>query len=119
MKNRIRGIARVLSFLLVGLVVLIFLGEGLTEGFPNPAMLTLEENLGLGAFFLMVAGLVVAWKREGGALLTVLGYALFCMIRGEIMWGLFFLFPVTAILFVACWYLSGTERGGRPTGDSL
>lgn len=118
MEKRLRSFARVLSLLLVGFVGLIFVGEGLTEGFPNPSLMTVEENLGLAAFFLMLGGLLLAWKQEAGALLTVLGYALFCMVEGEIKWGLFILFPVTAILFIGCWYLAGTAKGGRPAGDS-
>ena len=69
--------ARIISLLLVGLVLLIFVGEGLVEGLPNPTALSLEENWGLLAFFCMTAGLVLAWKTELGVILTILGYIAF------------------------------------------
>lgn len=118
MRRIARWIARVFSLLLVGLVALIFVGEGLAEGFPNPAVLTLEENLGLFAFFLMTGGLALAWKTELGTLLTILGYIAFCFIERELMGGLFALFPVTALLLFVTWHLPGDSPDRPAAGRS-
>jgi len=112
MKNIVRWGARILSLPLVGIVGLIFIGESLAEGFPNPVDLTASENIGLIVFFLMVVGLVAAWKWElGGAILTILGYLVFCAIEGKVMLGLFALFPGIAILFIWSWFLSRADEG--------
>lgn len=69
----LRWIARVLSLAVVGLVLLIFVGEGF-----NPLRLTAHEAVLMVCFWTAIAGLLVAWKREGlGGTLTVGGMLLF------------------------------------------
>lgn len=64
--NALRTVVRLASLLVVGLVVLIYVGEG---GF-NPFRLTGSEAALMTLFWIAIAGLVVTWWSEslGGAL---------------------------------------------------
>jgi hypothetical protein len=70
----LRWTARLLSALLVGLVVLIYVGEG---GF-NPLKLSAVEAVQKVFFFTAVAGMVIAWRWEViGGILATAGILLF------------------------------------------
>jgi len=117
MKTAVRWAARLGSLVLVTFVGFIFIGEGLSEGFPNPIVLTLRENVLLAAFFLMVAGLVLAWRWAfWGAVVTFAGYMSFSIVEGRILPGVFSFFPAVAGLFIWSWLLSRSDGDGVSAG---
>lgn len=69
-----RGVAKVLCIVIMG-YVLVF---AVFEGVPNPFLVTWQENLLNGAFFVMFAGLYLGlhYERIGGALVLA-GFAAF------------------------------------------
>ncbi len=77
----IRWTARILGLILAGFVLLIFVGEALTDGLAGIASLTSREGLMMVAFFVMVAGLLLGWRWPlvGGAL-TLGGLAAFYLL---------------------------------------
>ena len=101
-------LARTGSILSVGLVVLLFLGEG---GF-HPSTITAREWTGLGFFPIgVVLGMVVAWWREGlGALISVTSLTAFYFVYGYLLgshiggWW-FVIFTLPAFLFLLHWLL--------------
>jgi len=99
--NLLRWLTRILGILLIFVIVLFAVGEGL----PNPLALTANEQLGLVALIIMLAGLILAWKFEGmGGLLVIIGYIFFCIIERQILrQGVFFIFPVVGLSFLLCW----------------
>jgi hypothetical protein len=101
MMGRIRRwTIRILSLLLIGLFLLIFVGETASEGLPNAASLSSTEKGLFVALFIMIIGLVLCWKYYVlGPIVTLAGYILFCIIEGELMKGPFLMFPVVGLLF--------------------
>ena len=99
--NLLRWLTRILGILLIFVIVLFAVGEGL----PNPLALAANEQLGLVALIIMLAGLILAWKFEGmGGLLVIIGYIFFCIIERQILrQGVFFIFPVVGLSFLLCW----------------
>lgn len=71
----VRGLARALSVIVIGLVLLIFVGEG-GSGLSR---LTASDAVLMVVFWIAVVGLAIAWRAEllGGAL-AVGGMLLFC-----------------------------------------
>jgi hypothetical protein len=112
----LRWTARALAVGVVGLVVLIFVGEG---GF-NPFRMTAGEAALMAFFGVAVAGLVVAWWSEpvGGALAAggmLLFYAAHWHLSGTFPRGWFFgLIALLGVLFLACTALD--RRRARPVG---
>jgi len=102
----IRWTARILSIVIIGLELLLLIGEGL---YPT----TTIEWLGLLFFPLGISvGMVLAWWREGfGGSITVGSLLAFYVIHLAFTnsfpkgWG-WFLFSVPGFLFLLCWYLS-------------
>jgi len=77
----IRWITRVGALIAAGLILLIFIGEGIRDGFGPLLNLTLRESLMMGAFFAVWLGLLVGWKWEllGGSL-TICGLIAFYLL---------------------------------------
>ncbi len=102
----VRWIARISSAVSAGLILVIFVGEGLTEGSGALLHLTPREAAMMAAFFALWLGLVLSWKWElYGGLLTVLGLVAFYLfdylLSGEIPRGPFFLvFASPSLLFL-------------------
>jgi len=68
------------------LVVLLFLVFLIGEGPPRPSLLIPVEKLTLAANFIMLLGLVVAWRSPGiGGAVAVSGYLLFGLVGGARM----------------------------------
>ena len=76
----VRWIARVSSGFAAALILLIFIGEGLTEGFEPLLHLSVRETVMMVAFVAVWFGLLLGWKWElYGGLLTACGVAAFYM----------------------------------------
>jgi len=110
----IRWIARIASIILVGVFVLMFMGEGF-----DPAKITPREWVSLFFFpFGLVVGMILAWWKEGlGGAITLgslLGFALFGdLSQGACLPGLLCASP--GFLFLLCWFLSKTAK--MPAGE--
>jgi len=83
----VRWVARVLSVLCVGIILLFIVGEG---GLSHPVRFTLREGIGLLCFPLGVTvGMVLAWWREGiGAAVTIGSLAAFYLLY-TVLWSSF------------------------------
>jgi peptidoglycan/LPS O-acetylase OafA/YrhL len=94
--------ARVTSLLLLGLVIVIFIGHGGPHNtFRQPTRVQLE----FAALGFMLLGLVVGWVREGlGGLLVLLGLAALnaveLTVNGRLALGAFPLFAIPGALFL-------------------
>jgi hypothetical protein len=94
--------ARITSLLLLGLVIIIFIGEG---GPPNVFRQPLSVQFEFASLGVMLIGLVIGWVREGpGGLLVLLGLAAFnaveLAVNGRPALGAFPLFAVPVVLFL-------------------
>ena len=111
----IRWVARITAALMVTLTLLIFVGEGLSEGFQPLLNMTARETAMMVSFIAVWLGLLLAWKWEAvGGLLTVLGsmafYAINYLFSGYFPRGPFFLILASpSLLFLYCAYKSGKK----------
>ena len=77
----VRWIARVSAGFAAALILLLFIGEGLTGGFEPLLHMTARETLMVVAFIALWLGLLLGWKWElYGGLLTICGVAAFYMV---------------------------------------
>jgi hypothetical protein len=108
----LRWTARLLAAGLVGLVLLIYVGEG----GPNPFNLSALEAVQKTLFLTACVGLVVAWRWQfAGGVLSTVAMVLFLTIEFEVTGGfpkglVFDLMLVASILFLVC----GLLRTYRP-----
>jgi hypothetical protein len=112
--NRVRMAARVFSFLIILIAVLIVLGhffdeEPVVEDYPP------IENLMPIVMLLSVAGLGVAWRWEAVGAVINLGFfgahlLLFWAVRGRFFplgaLAVFLPIPITGLMFLWCWWRS-------------
>lgn len=104
----VRWIARGFSGFAAALVLIIFIGEGLTEGFLPLLRLSVREALLMIAFLAVWLGLLLGWKWGlYGGLLTVCGMAAFYLFdylfSGTFPRGPFFLILASpGFLFLYC-----------------
>ena len=104
----VRWIARVSAGVTAALILLIFIGEGLAEGFEPILHLPVRENVVMVAFIAVWLGLLLSWKWElYGGLLTVCGLAAFYLLEylfsGTLPRGPFFLiFASPSLMFIYC-----------------
>ena len=116
----VRWIARISSALTAALILLIFIGEGLAEGFEPILHLTVRETAMMAAFVAVWLGLLLGWKWElYGGLLTVCGVAAFYLLdylfSGTFPRGPFFLiFASPGLLFLYC----GLQTRKKPGDES-
>lgn len=118
----LRWIARILSMLSIGLMVLFLVGEGLADPDASLADIKLTE-WGLVIFFPLgvVIGMIVSWWREGtgGAVTAVslfLFYVYHSLVFGNLPGGLwFFIFSLPGFLFLGCWLLMRLIGREQPT----
>lgn len=77
----VRWTARIWSTLMAGMILLIFIGEGVNSDFGPMPHLTPRETAMMIAFVIVFIGLVLAWRWEilGGSLI-VLGMAAFYLL---------------------------------------
>ena len=77
----LRWVGRISAGLAAGLILFIFIGEGIAEGFDPFLQMTSRETVMMVAFAVMWLGLVLSWKWElTGALLTMGGAAAFYLL---------------------------------------
>ncbi len=106
--NIIRWTARIASAITAFLILVFFIGDGLSEGFQPLLHLTLRETLMMISFFAVWLGLILGWKRElTGGLLTVCGLVVFYILdylfSGSFPRGPFFLiFASPGFLYLYC-----------------
>jgi hypothetical protein len=104
----VRWTARVSSGFAAALIVLIFIGEGLIEGFGPLLHMSVRETLMMVAFVAVWVGLLLGWKSElYGGLLTACGVAAFYLLdylfSGTFPRVPFFLiFASPSLLFLYC-----------------
>jgi hypothetical protein len=105
----VRSIARMVSFALFILIVMVIVGEGL----PDVRAFSRGEIVSAIMFIVMIAGLIVGWFRElAGAILIIGGFLGFMASEyagtGDMgMSGIFMLFPFAGALFFLYWLLAG------------
>jgi len=102
-RNIIRWTARIIGSLLLLLFIFFLFGEGP----PNPFNLTFSEHfLGI-AMLIMAAGLIIAWKWEGGGGILILGgFVLFAVLNRGIQLNLVFgPMLLCGILYLIYWIL--------------
>ena len=112
----IKWIARVLSILCIGFILLMFIGSGLQEGF-NPSQFTFRDVIGLFFFpFGICVGMVIAWRWEGlGGIITI-GSLLFFYASLRIMNGrfprgpYFIILSSPGILFLLSWIITVVRK---------
>lgn len=99
----VRWVARILGILLLGLVVILAIGEAKPEH--------LREMVLGNALFTILVGLVIAWKWEGlGSLLILGGFTVFAIVNGSRtltfhpLHNPFYAFLITGLLFLFCWW---------------
>jgi hypothetical protein len=106
--NIVRWIGRISAGLAAGLILLIFIGEGLDEGIGPFLQMTTRETAMMIAFVVIWLGLLLGWKWElTGALLAIGGMAAFYLLdylfSGTFPRGPYFLiFSSPAVLFLYC-----------------
>jgi hypothetical protein len=98
----VKIIARFLAGILFLMIIMFAIGEGL----PDPLELKTGELITFISFVIMLSGLAACFKWEGiGGFVILGGYILFAAINSaSITFGVMSLFPLTAILFLACWW---------------
>lgn len=108
----IRWAARVLGALLVILVVVIAVGESISQGMLNPLDLTWSESLLFVAFIVMLLGIIAAWRWDGiGGAVVVVGFIGFWLINfasSQRLWmgWVFALFLLVGVMHLFCWWRS-------------
>ena len=110
----LRWSARVTGLLLVGLVLIIIVGEGPPNPFRQPPPVQIEF-LGM---FLMVVGFLAGWRWEAiGGLLAMTGFALFAatelIVNGRPPGGAIPLFAIPGVLYLLSYC---AVHGSRASG---
>ena len=117
----VRWIARVSSGFAAALILLIFIGDGLAEGFEPVLHLTGREGAMMVAFVAVWLGLLLGWKWEFyGGLLSVCGVVAFYLadylFSGTFPGGPFILiFASPGLLFLYC----GLRARKTPRDESI
>jgi hypothetical protein len=115
--DRVRQAARVFSFLIILLTILIALGhifgdEPVVEDYPP------IENLMPIIMLMSVAGLGLSWRWEVAGSIVTLGFfavhlVLFWAVRGRFFplgaLAVFLPIPITALMFSWCWWKSRVQ----------
>jgi len=115
----VRWIARIYASVMAALILLIFVGEALADGFEPILHLTVRETKMMIAFFAVWLGLLLGWKWDlFGGLLTICGVAAFYLLdyvfSGTLPRGPFFLILTSpGLLFI---YYGWQKRKKPQTG---
>jgi len=113
----VRWIARISSGITAALILLIFIGEGLTEGFESLLHMSVRETLMMVAFVALWLGLLLGWKWElYGGLFTICGVTAFYLVDYLFSGTLLRLpFPVIvaspSLLFLYCGFQTRKKPG--------
>ncbi len=104
----IRWTARILGLALIVLTLAFIIPSLMSDqeptAEPTPIIMILA-----GVF--MIGGLGLSWKLELiGALLSLVGYIVVGILNPDVMkLPMMYLYPLTAILFLICWWLSKSQ----------
>lgn len=117
----VRWIARISAGFAAALILLIFIGEGLTGGFEPLLHMTIRETLMVVAFIALWLGLLLGCKWElYGGLLTVCGVAAFYLVDylftgtlPRVLLPLIFALP--SLLFLYCGFQTIKKPGLKST----
>ena len=111
----LRWVARVTALVMVVFILIMFLGEGIADGFGGFLVLTLRESLMMASFVIIFLGLLLGWRWEilGGAL-VIGGMAVFYWLNyafsGTLPQGPYFLIiAIPGLLYLFC----GLGSGGK------
>lgn len=111
-----RWVARVTALVMVVFILLMFIGEGIVDGFGGLLALTLRESLMMAAFVVVFLGLLLGWRWEvlGGGL-VIGGMAVFYWLdyafSGTFPRGPYFLIIVIpGLLYLLCGLGSGRKH---------
>ena len=106
-----RWLARLAATAITGLFIAFLVGDGA----PDPRQLSDAELAGFGAVLFMVAGTLVAWRRDlPGALLILAGYGAFAFIDKGWPPLPFLVYPVAAALLLLSAGLRWLSRRRHP-----
>jgi len=117
----VRWIARISAGFAAVLILLLFIGEGLTEGFEPLLHMSIRETLMMIAFIAVWLGLLLGWKWElYGGLLTACGIAAFYLVD-YLFSGTFpkvllpLIFALPGLLFLYCGFQTRKKPGINST----
>ena len=117
----VRWIARISSGFAAALILLIFIGEGLTEGFEPLLHMSVRETLMMVVFVALWLGLLLGWKWElYGGLLTGCGVVAFYLVD-YLFTGTFprvpfvLIFASPSLLFLYCGFQARKKPGAKST----
>ncbi|MGD0017290.1 MAG: hypothetical protein ABSC38_07230 [Verrucomicrobiia bacterium] len=113
-EKTVRWIARILSVLIIlfwGLFITAPL-VGSIRGEHSSGPLSMHDRMGLTLMFAWLLGLALAWKWElAGAALTLTAILIEAFfINWKVVMGLGMLPPITALLFLLCWWIGRQSR---------
>jgi hypothetical protein len=106
--NAIRITERVLSAILVGFALFMFIGESMESAKKtNQEPISLHTILQLGLFGTGLLGLALALKWElFGGILSLLAFIMIFIVNPNALVWMMFIFPAVAILFIVVGYLN-------------
>ena len=104
----IRWIARIIGLLLIVLTLAFAIPQLMSD--PKPTAEPVPIVMILSGVF-MLGGLGLSWKWELiGALISLVGFIGVGILNPDVMkMPMMYLFPLTAILFLICWWLSKSQ----------
>jgi hypothetical protein len=107
----LRWLARILTVLIILIwgffVVAHLVGD---EGRASRPLNTNDYIL-LGSMLVSLVGLAIAWKWElVGAVVTLAAFLVGAVVNWNLFASLFLLIPITAVLYLACWWLEPRQR---------
>ena len=102
--NYIRFFARIISSFILILIMILFLGEDYNN--LHIKDLTQREILLFIFLFTMIAGLLIAYKKELiGGIITLISFIIFIIINQKANIGLVFsLFLIASVSYIICGY---------------
>ncbi len=105
-EKTVRWIARILSALII-----LFWGVMIVGSFSSRP-LPMRDRMGLTLMFAWLLGLALAWRWElAGAALTLAAFLIEAFfINWKVVAGLGMLPPITALLFLLCWWMGRQSR---------
>jgi hypothetical protein len=110
----VRWFTRILSLLIVlfwGIFIVGSFLDSIRGGHPS-GPLSMHDRMGLTLMFVWLLGLALAWRWElAGAALTLAAVLIHAfLINPRVVEGLGILPPITALLFVLCWWVGRQSR---------
>lgn len=107
-----RFVARIMSAIMVGFAIIMFIGESMESSKKvNSEPLTTNAMFQLILFSIGLSGLIIAWKWEKlGGIISLLAFiSIFIVNPAALLWPMF-IFPAIAILFIVVGYDSKNSK---------